>query len=378
MPNIWAHIQFGREVLLEQQESIGFHLQAPDGAWKRAFQLGCQGPDFLFYHRFLPWQAKTALNRLGSQMHSVRCGPFLLSLLDAVSAKPFSDPAFGFAYGFLLHHVLDRNLHPFVFSRSGFRKWHHQRFETAMDAVVMQRRAGIDTGRTPVAPEIDTDGRVPGGFTADFYRIVREHYPVLAAQISPGQLDEAVRDMVRAQRLFFDPSGWKGKLLAEQIAPFSPPRRLPDWDVLNDAHAPWIDPCDRTVVHRESSDELWEAALADARTTAGAALAWLAAAGEVADDSGRTDASTAADSPLKDAETGVLTSTSSFASRGQASDSGAREQDAAAVPATTLHRRENAARLRAAFADALGDVSYETGRTCGTAWITYADSVVPV
>jgi len=321
MPNIWAHIQFGREVAQEQSESIGKCLHSPDGAWKRAFQLGCQGPDFLFYHRFLPWQAKTALNRLGSQMHSVRCGPFLLSLLGAVSAKSWSDPAFGFAYGFLLHHILDRNLHPFVFSRSGFRKWHHQRFETAMDAVVMQRRAGIDTGRTPVAPEIDTDGRMPGGFTADFYRIVSEHYPAAAAQIAPEQLDEAVRDMVRAQRLFFDPRGWKSKLLMGQIAPFSPPRRLPEWDVLNDAHAPWVDPCDRTAVQSASSDELWEAALADARTTAGAALAWLAAA--------------AADG-------------------------------------------EDAARLRAAFADALGDVSYETGRACGAAWITYADSVVPV
>jgi len=320
MPNIWAHIQFGREVLQDRHTSIGVNLQTSDGVWKRAFQLGCQGPDFLFYHRFLPWQAKTALNRLGSQMHSVRCGPFLLSLLDAVSAKPFSDPAFGFAYGFLLHHILDRNLHPFVFSRSGFRKWHHQRFETAMDAVVMQRRAGIDTGRTPVAPEIDTDGRMPGGFTADFHRLVSEHYPVAAVQITPEQLDEAVADMVRAQRLFFDPRGWKGKLLMGQIAPFSPPRRLPDWDVLNDAHAQWGDPCDRTAVMTASSDELWEAALADASTTAGAALAWLSAA--------------AADS-------------------------------------------EDAARLRAVFADALGDVSYETGRTCGTAWITYADSVVP-
>src|SRR5690606_26339512 len=140
--------------------------------------------------------------------------------------------------------------------------------------------------------------------------------------------------------------------------------------------APWIDPCDRTVVHRESSNELWEAALADARTTAGAALAWLAAAGEVADDSGRTDASTAADSPLRDAETGELTSTSSFASRGQANDTGAREQDAAAVPATTLHRRENAALLRAAFADELGDASYVHVRTCCLDRLHISDSVV--
>ena len=46
-----------------------------------------------------------------------------------------------------------------------------------MDAVIMQRRADIHTGKVPVAPEIDTGGRIPGGFTADFHRIVQAHYP---------------------------------------------------------------------------------------------------------------------------------------------------------------------------------------------------------
>ncbi|WP_123039484.1 zinc dependent phospholipase C family protein [Cohnella candidum] len=315
MPNIWAHIQFGREFAAEQS-------MAPidEPGWRRAFQLGCQGPDFLFYHHFLPWQAQTPLNRLGSQMHGVRCGPFLLSLFDRMTGRLESDPAFAFSLGFLLHHILDRHLHPFVFSRSGFRKWHHQRFETAMDAVVMRRRAGIHTCTVPVAPEIDTDGKLPGGFAAEFLDVVREHYPVLAEQIASEQLDAAVADMIKAQRLFFDPTGWKGKLLFGQIAPFSPPRDLPDWDVLNDARWPWVDPCDRTVFRTASSDDLWEQALQDARDTGGAVLAWLRAA------------------------------------RGGAAADG----------------------LRAVFAERLGDVSYETGRPCGAAAITFADSVVPV
>lgn len=315
MPNIWAHIQFGREVVGEGALS----RLAENPEWKRAFQLGCQGPDFLFYHRFLPWQPSTALNRLGSQMHSVRCGPFLLALLGRMRGRPFADPVFAFSYGFLLHHVLDRHLHPFVFSRSGFRKWHHQRFETAMDAVIMRRRAGLDTGVVPVAPEIDTGGRLPGGFAGEFHELVRELYPVWAEQLSPEQLDEAVRDMIRAQRLFFDPSGWKGRLLGRQLEPFSPPRRVPEWDVLNDQRRPWVDPTDRTVYHTDSAEDLWERALADARETGGAALAWLQA------------------------------------------------EDAA-----------EAGQRRAAFAELLGDISYETGRPCGTAAITYADSVVPV
>ncbi|WP_276354126.1 zinc dependent phospholipase C family protein [Cohnella caldifontis] len=315
MPNIWAHIQFGREAVSEGP----LREQLDARAWKTAFQLGCQGPDFLFYHRFLPWQASTDLNRLGNLMHGVRCGPFLLSLMDGIKDRDASDPAFAFSFGFLLHHVLDRNLHPFVFSRSGFRKWHHQRYETAMDAVILHRRAGISTGRVPVAPEIDAGGGLPGGFSRTFHGLLLACYPALAQRILPEQLDEAVRNMVRAQRLFFDPAGWKRLLLRRQLEPFSPPRVLPDWDVLNDARRPWVDPTDRTRFRTESADDLWDAALADARETGGAALAWLLG--------------------------------------GKGADS---------------------ERRRGEFARVLGDVSYETGLSCGAAAITFADSAIPV
>lgn len=311
MPNIWAHIQFGREALACAE--IGDQLA--DERWKTAFQLGCQGPDFLFYHRFLPWQGETPLNRLGSLMHNVRCGPFLLSLFEEAGKQPVAHPAAAYTLGFALHYVLDRHLHPFVFSRSGFRKWHHQRFETAMDSAIMLRRAGLHTGKVPVAREIDTDGRLPGDFAAGFLRAAAAHYPVPAKQITPGQIDEAVAHMIKAQRLFFDPTGWKNRLLPGQLAPFSPPRRLPDWDVLNDKRQIWIDPCDRTLRHRDSAEELWARALADAQAVVPAAASWLQSGGDAS-------------------------------------------------------RRDSLAEL-------IGDFSYETGRECGSAWITYAESVVP-
>ncbi|WP_167747043.1 zinc dependent phospholipase C family protein [Cohnella luojiensis] len=315
MPNIWAHIQFGKEVL----SAIQSERPMENRSWKTAFQLGCQGPDFLFYDHFLPWQPSTSLNKLGSLMHGVRCGPFLLSLFDEVRDRPMTDPAVAYTLGFLLHHILDRHLHPFIFSRSGFKKWHHQRYETALDSAVLFRRASISTGLTPVIPEVDTDGRLPGGFATDFLRVVSLHYPVLAKQMTAEQLDRAVAQMMRAQRLFFDPTGWKSKLLLGQITPFSPPRRLPEWDVLNESRQPWIDPTDRTVIHHSSALDLWDVALEDAFSTTFAGIEWL-----------------------------------------KAEDS------------------EQAAERKERFSELLRDVSYETGLPCDGARITYADSVVPV
>jgi hypothetical protein len=315
MPNIWAHILFGKEILTE------IHEERPmdNPGWKTAFQLGCQGPDFLFYDHFLPWQSATPLNKLGSQLHNVRCGPFLLSLFDEARKRPIEDHAVAYAIGFLLHHILDRHLHPFVFSRSGFKKWDHQRFETAMDSVILMQRAGIHTGTTPVVPEIDTGDRLPGEFATDLLSVISLHYPVLAAQMTPDQLDHAVAQLLMAQRIFYDPTGWKGKLAFGQLEPFSPPRSLPDWDVLNENRMPWSDPTDRTIVHTASAMELWENALADGKATTAAGITWL------------------------NAESGT-----------------------------------DSDRSRTQFAELLQDISYETGRPCGKGWITYADSIIPV
>ena len=188
-----------------------------------------------------------------------------------------------------------------------------------MDAAILSMRAGIHTGTTPVSPEVDTEDQLPGGFTAEFLSAVAEHYPVLAEQITPEKLDQAVAQFIQAQKLFYDPTGWKQKLTFGQLAPFSPPKKLPEWDVLNLTNQPWIDPCDRTIIHTESAVNLWEQALTDAIATTQAGIVWLRA--------------------HSDEE-------------------------------KTLHKD--------LFKERLKDISYETGRPCGSAWITYADSIVPV
>jgi len=313
MPNIWSHIQFGREIDAALQLRF---LERPEV--RTSFQLGCQGPDFLFYDHFLPWQkSHTAANRLGTLLHNESCGPFMLDLFDAVRLQARNDSARAFAAGFLLHHVLDRHVHPYVFSLSGFGKWKHQAFETALDAAILWRRAGIHTGKTPVSGEIDTGGKLPGGLTEVFYRISCLHYPGLSAELTPAMLDGSVRQFVAAQRLFFDPQGWKAKVLLGRLAPFSPPPEPPAWDILNARRSGWIDPVDRTNVREESVYDLWEHALEDGKQSLRAGLDWLGAGGS-----------------------------------------------------------DDAEKARARFESLVGNISYETGLPCGSARITFADPVI--
>ncbi|XEC93437.1 zinc dependent phospholipase C family protein [Paenibacillus tarimensis] len=274
MPNIWTHFIFGEHVLfaLGEQALIG----NPDT--RRMFNMGCQGPDFLFYHHYLPWKKSKAMNQLGSAMHSRHCGKVIMDLLDAAggrySAESAPDPAVIYTLGFVLHHVLDRNMHPYVFSRSGFRKWDHQRFEVIMDTLITRKLLGIETWRTPVWKEIRIDALPPAVVEA-FERVTAGHYPELAPLIQSGDWNRACRDMIQAQRLFHDPTGVRRLLTFGQIEPLVYKKEVPALDVMNEQRTPWVDPTNKDIVYDYSVWMMWDTALEEGSRIIAAILDWF-------------------------------------------------------------------------------------------------------
>lgn len=272
MPNIWTHFIFGRELA----DRVGLQVAAASPELRRIYHIGCQGPDFLFYHRFLPWQKTIGMPELGSAMHSRQCGPFLLDLLESVQGKPFNAPDTVYALGFLTHHILDRNAHPYVFYLSGFKKWDHQRFEIIVDTLVARKRLGIETWNTPVWKEIDAGGRLPGGMAGVFERLTRQHYPELGGRFSARDWDDAYRDMIRAQKLFHDPTAIKRKITFGQIEPFLFKKEVPDLDFLNESRREWRHPSILEERHTESFWDLWDLAMEDGEPLMRAALEYIA------------------------------------------------------------------------------------------------------
>ncbi|MCM3628992.1 zinc dependent phospholipase C family protein [Paenibacillus glycanilyticus] len=274
MPNVWTHLIFGQKVLDHLQES-GLISSESD---RRLFNMGCQGPDFLFYHRFLPWQGKSPMLQLGTEMHNRECGPVIMKLLDSVLGRSADaehpDPAIVYSLGFVLHHVLDRHMHPLVFSRSGFRKWDHQRYEVMMDTLVARRLWGIETWKTPVWRRIDVRERLPEAVVQAFQTITESFYSEFAPAIRREDWKEAIRDMIRAQRLFHDPAAIKRSVTFGQIEPFVFRKNVP-YDVLNETGHPWIDPSDKTIIRNETAWTLWDRAMEDALVVIPAVLAYL-------------------------------------------------------------------------------------------------------
>lgn len=277
MPNVWAHFIFGQLVL----EKLGEAALLGTNEQKNMFNMGCQGPDFLFYHRFFPWQKSLALNRMGTEMHNRHCGSVIVEMLDFVNGRRSlpsrPDPSILYALGFILHHVLDRNMHPYVFSKSGFRKWDHQRFEIMMDTLIARKLWGVETWKTAVWRYIDTQGAFPEPIVDAFESITANYYPELSPLIRREDWNQANRDFTAAQRLFHDPTGIRRRLTLGQIEPFVYKREPFQYDILNISEQPWIDPVDRNVLHRDSAWSLWEQAINDAAQVVRAVLVWLRA-----------------------------------------------------------------------------------------------------
>jgi len=311
MPHVWSHLIFGDEAMkvVGRQEAIG------DAFLRRVFHLGCQGPDMLFYHRFWLGPLAGVLPSLAGNIHRSRCGDFLLAMVDLAVGRAADDPVVVYTAGFLTHHVLDRNMHPFVFYRSGFRKWNHQRLEVALDALVVRRKLGLEAWKTPLAERIDVGGRLPDGVAEMWHALVNRIYPEPAAGLSPKVWHEAYRDMKRALRLFHDPWGVKRILTLGRTAPMTFRRRYPPLDYANEAHAVWRHPAVPEETHTESWWELWAVALEDARSVLEKAFAYLERGGDVSG--------------------------------------------------------------RAALAEAIGDVGYDTGKPCGGGYvIRYAEPIL--
>lgn len=262
MPNIWTHNLFGDAAA--KQTGTQDWLDKPE--LKQIYHLGCQGPDFLFYHRFFPWQGKSLLNTLGSRMHQEACGPALLLMADTVkqAKAAVNDPLTVYVMGFMMHHVLDRNMHPYVFCKSGSAKWDHQRFEVIIDTLVVRKLLNLETWATPAWKQIDIGHAFPPSIVKMLAEIVIAHYPDLAGQISAEDWNRAYRDMILAQKLFHDPYGIKRVLTFGQIEPLVYKRRNPERDYLNEARAPWRHPAVEEETSTASFWDLWEEAMEDA------------------------------------------------------------------------------------------------------------------
>lgn len=277
MPNIWMHLEYGEQLAEEFKSEFSFLSEIQER--RELYRLGCQGPDFLLYHSFLPWRKNTGAVMLGDLMHTRSCGPVMLDFWQRTLSLPPPDQKEAQLYflGFLTHHILDRTLHPYINWKAGYRHRDHQRFEITLDTLFMRRHKQMNTWQSAAWKKINVGSHLPFPIHTILHETAVVWYP--ETKRLPAEIwQEAYLDMLLAHKWLYDPRGWKKSLLrgaarrlfSQELSPAEE-----QLDYLNEKHAEWRHSALYSEIRTESVWDLWEEALAEGRMVLRALSAWL-------------------------------------------------------------------------------------------------------
>ena len=174
MPNYFTHLQFGGRVLSALPEPLRTRIAAQ----RAAFDVGCYGPDPLFFYHLLH---DNPVRQVGLRMHKVSALPVFRRLARIISED--RPGGAGYAAGFLCHFALDAGCHGYIEARAAGGQTSHLRMEGEYDRLLMER-AGIDPLRQTPLPrprlrpeEMETIVLIYPGVTVGQFRESLASYP---------------------------------------------------------------------------------------------------------------------------------------------------------------------------------------------------------
>ncbi|MCP3026776.1 zinc dependent phospholipase C family protein [Halobacillus sp. A5] len=229
MPNVWTHILFaedicmniGRNDLLEASETFLY--------------LGAQGPDPFFYYNFWPMGNDHGVNDLGLQLHKEKCGDFLLELIE--NGRFLKNRKQAYILGFVSHHILDRITHPYVHYKSGYEGNKHQELEVAIDTLMLSKHRHVQTWKTTVSPLIRLRRIERKEVATMLEPSINNHYS--PESLPKHFIEKSFKHMAAAQRILFDPFGWKNKWFGPLVSSFSHQPIADQVDYLNSKGETW-------------------------------------------------------------------------------------------------------------------------------------------
>lgn len=189
MPNYYAHLKFGSKVLSELPSGLAGAIERE----RTAFDLGCLGPDPLFFYQPI---RPNAVRREGVWMHRRSALPAVKRLRQAIEeGVPMST---GYGAGFFCHLALDSACHGYVDERTEEGPISHMAIEGEFDRMLMLDD-GLDVTAGVYLPPIPEDRKVWQAAAQAF------------VHASPEQLRRAYRAMTWLTAFLVHSCGnWRG------------------------------------------------------------------------------------------------------------------------------------------------------------------------
>lgn len=224
MPAYSTHYIFAKELKDTIENQVDFKLD------EAAYYIGTQGPDIFFDHRIMPWMLGKSLRKTGSKLHRAKPSEIFENMREYISKSNQIEIAKSYAAGFILHYVLDRNCHPYVYFLQNkmtdeFKKLNshtaHNIIEFSMDTYLLSKRMNIkrphlfDTADTLNFSNLELEelGKMISYITN----------AVTKSNITPNDAITAIKDIKYIQKLTTDKTGRKEKIVKiidDLCAPF--------------------------------------------------------------------------------------------------------------------------------------------------------------
>ncbi|MDD6579235.1 MAG: zinc dependent phospholipase C family protein [Lachnospiraceae bacterium] len=215
MPGFKTHSLFGIEAVKSLESS---RLKNHIAGHNEVFQMGCQGPDFIFY--FLP--SHFYGKNYGDTLHTTKVSLFFKELIYLREKYPKSEIPLIDSYiaGFFSHYILDSAIHPYIYYRTKHMEHqnehaldfgNHSSLETDIDQVCLSHYLGIQPLDFRPWKRIAMNERERTIIASFMARALNDTYPEIYC--SSDTIRNAMRAMQLEQRLMYDPKGLKKKIL---------------------------------------------------------------------------------------------------------------------------------------------------------------------
>lgn len=244
---------------------------------KDAFLWGAQGPDFLYCHRYFPWQRGVSLREFAEKLHLEEPSKTLTFMREYLSLQPRTAVTLSYIYGFLCHYSLDRLSHPFI--RYGVPVLHeqnpeqdedvlHNQIESALDVIMLRYERSALPTEFNLKQTVPKNGEVQSAI-ADLYAFLL--YGLFGTADAGIPLLQATNDCRMVFGLLNDRTTIK-KAIAEHLEKrgkrtvschFRGISEDGEYDYANILHADWHWPAHSTIHREESFFDLYEKSVKD-------------------------------------------------------------------------------------------------------------------
>lgn len=217
MPMIWTHIQFCEDVVDSIQKTQYFSQYEP------YMKFGAQGTNLFFHHNL--WSKKQ-----GDHNSHIYNEHLLFKMIKYATNKPKHVHAF--VFGFATHFILERKIRPYLNHLTTKIDCNHIKVESQIDTLIMKKIYNLETWKTPVYNEINI-----GSF-------IDKHIVKMLTEVNhpvSHHIKKTYWFVKFALRFYFDPYGWKIKVLPSFQPTYSPYySKQSGIDFLNEANHIWL------------------------------------------------------------------------------------------------------------------------------------------